>query len=131
MATRAAPLLRPGGWLDLPATTCLLRARTGSCRQFQRTRDLIERSLLCLAHCYAADAEKPALLGGLRNVLADLAQPVLEGRCIAGRLGVDYRTSLPQRIDALGFDLGGLAACELLLQSVARGPSRFGSLNVG
>src|SRR5262249_19564519 len=95
--------------LDLPATTCLLRARTGSCRQFAPPRDLAERSLLCLAHCYAADAKKSALLGGLRNVLADLAQPALEGRCIARRLGIDYRTSLPQRLDALGFDLGGLA----------------------
>src|SRR5262245_25189967 len=117
--------------LDLPATTGLLRARTGSGRQFECTRDLVERCLLCLAHCYAADAEKSALLGGFGNVLADLAQPALEGRGIAGRLGIDYRTSLPQRVNALGFDLGGLAACELLLQAVARGPSPFGSLKVG
>src|SRR5215813_8408817 len=74
--------------LDLPATTGLLRACTGSCRQFECTRDLVERCLLCLAHCCAADAKKSALLGGLRNVLADLAQPALEGRCIAGCLGI-------------------------------------------
>src|SRR5262249_36528649 len=117
--------------LGLPATTCLLRARTGSCRQFERTRDLIKRSLFCLAHCYAADAEKSALLGGLGNVLADLAQPALEGHCIAGCLGIDYRTSLPQRVDALGFDLGGLAACELLLEAVARNAASVGSLEVG
>src|SRR5262249_39358449 len=102
---------------------CWRRACTGSCRQFERTRDLIERSLLCLAHCYAADAEKSALLGGLGNVLADLAQPALEGRCIAGRLGIDYRTSLPQSLYAFGFDLGRLTARELLLQAVARGAS--------
>src|SRR5215813_4563187 len=117
--------------LDLPATTCLICARTGSCRQFERTRDLGERCLLRFAYAHAADAEKSALLGGLGNVLADLAQPALEGRCIPGRLGIDYRTSLPQRLDALGFDLGGLAACELLLEAVARGASPFGSLKVG
>src|SRR5215467_6615251 len=111
--------------LDLPATTCLGRARTGSCRQFERTRDLSERSLLCLAHRHAADAKKSALLGRLRNVLADLAQPALEGRCIAGRLGIQHRTSLPQSLDALGFDLTWLTACELLLEAVARGPSPF------
>src|SRR5215468_7553904 len=96
--------------LDLPATTGLRRARTGSCRQFERTRDLGEGCLLCLAHRHAADAKKSALLGGLGNVLADLAQPALEGHCIARRLGIDDRTSLPQRLDAFGFDLGGLAA---------------------
>src|SRR5262245_61010968 len=117
--------------LDLPATTGLLRARTGSCRQFECTRDLVERCLLRFAYAHAADAKKSALLGGLGYVLADLAQPAVEGRCIAGRLGIDDRTSLPQRLDALGFDLGGLAACELLLQAVARGPSPFGSLKVG
>src|SRR5215472_5597915 len=117
--------------LDLPATTGLLRARTGSSRQFECTRNLIERRLLRFAYAHAADAKKSALLGGLGNVLADLAQPALEGRCIARRLGIDYRTSLPQRLDALGFDLTWLAACELLLQAVARGPSPFGSLEVG
>src|SRR6516225_2260900 len=117
--------------LDLPATTCLLRARTKSCRQFERTRNLCERCLLRFAYAHAADAEKPALLGCFRNVLANLAQPGLEGRCIAGRLGIDYRTSLPQRLDALGFDLSGLAACELLLQAVARGASSVRSLKVG
>src|SRR5499427_7663615 len=72
--------------LDLPATTGLLRARIRSCRQFERTRDLVERCLLCFAHRHAADAKKSALLGGLRNVLAYLAQPALEGRCIPGAL---------------------------------------------
>src|SRR5262249_12924789 len=104
--------------LDLPATTCLLRARTRSCRQFECTRDLVERCLRRFAHRHAADAEKSALLGGLRNVLADLAQPALEGRCIAGRLGIHHAASLPQRLDALGFDLTRLAACELLLEAV-------------
>src|SRR5262249_16307100 len=56
--------------LDLPATTGLLRARIRSCRQFERTRDLVERCLLCFAHRHPADAKKSALLGGLRNVLA-------------------------------------------------------------
>src|SRR5262249_6339570 len=111
--------------LDLPATTCLLRAGTGSCRQFEHTRNLCERCRLRLAHRHAADAEKSALLGGLRNVMADLAQPTLEGRCIPGRLGIDHRASLPQSLDALGFDLGGLAAGELLVQAVARGASPF------
>src|SRR5215831_19489278 len=117
--------------LDLPGTTCLRCARTGSCRQFERTRDLGERCLLRFTYAHAADAEKSALLGGLGNVLADLTQPALEGCCIAGRLGIDHRASLLQRLDALGFDLGGLAACELLLQTVARGASPFGSLEVG
>src|SRR5262245_43397822 len=117
--------------LDLPATTCLPRARTGSCRQFERTRDFGERCLFRLAYAHAADAKKSALLGGLGNVLADLAQPALEGRCIPGRLGIDYRTSLPQSLDTLGFDLTWLAACELLLQAVARGAPSFGSLEVG
>src|SRR5215813_6498300 len=117
--------------LDLPATTGLLRARTGSCRQFECIRDLVERCLLRFAHCYAADAKKSALLGGLRNVLADMTQPALEGRCIARRLGIDYRTSLPERLDALGFDFRGLAACELLLEAVARGASSVSSLEVG
>ena len=107
--------------IDLPATSCLLRERTESCRQFERTRNLVERSLFRFAYAHAADAEKSAFLGGLGNVLADLAEPPLEGRCIAGRLGIDYRTSLPQRLDALGFDLGGLAACELYLQAAAGG----------
>src|SRR5215469_8217069 len=70
--------------LDLPATTGLLRARTGSCRQFECTRDLGERCLLRFAYAHAADAKKSALLGGLGDVLADLAQPAFEGRCIAG-----------------------------------------------
>src|SRR5262249_55343917 len=117
--------------LDLPATTGLLRARTGSCRQFERTRDLVERSLLCLAHCYAADAKKSALLGGLRNVLADLAQPALEGRCTAGRLGIDYRTSLPQRVNALGFDLGGPAVRGPPLEAGARNSTHTGRAERG
>src|SRR5215813_4565505 len=117
--------------LDLPATTGLLRARTGSCRQFECTRDLVERCLLRFAYAHAADAKKSALLGGFGYVLADLAQPALEGCCIAGRLGIDYRTSLPQRLDALGFDLGGLAACELILEAVARSASSIRSLKVG
>src|SRR5262249_41391073 len=57
--------------------------------------------------------------------------PALEGCCIAGRLDIDYRTSLPQRLDALGFDLGGLAACELILECVARRASSIRSLQVG
>src|SRR5215813_13291774 len=92
---------------DLPATTCLLRARTGSCRRFERTRDVVERCLLRFAYAHTADAEKSALRGCLGDVLADLAQPALEGRCIPGRLGIDH-------LDALGFDLTRLAACELL-----------------
>src|SRR5262249_25770662 len=59
--------------LDLPATACLLRARTGSCRQFERTRDLCERCLLRFAYAHAADAKKSAFLRCLGNVLADLA----------------------------------------------------------
>src|SRR6516164_5589647 len=117
--------------LDLPATTGLLRARTGSCRQFERTRDLVERCLLRFAYARAADAKKSALLGGLGNVLADLAQPALEGRCIPGRLGIDHRTSLPQGLDTLGSDLTWLAARELLLEAVARGAPSFGSFEVG
>src|SRR5262245_14903180 len=117
--------------LDLPATTGLLRARTGSCRQSECTRDVVDRCLLRFAYAHAADAEKSALLGGLGDVLADLAQPALEGRCIPGRLGIDHRASLLQRLDALGFDLTRLAACELLLEAVARGASSFGSLEVG
>src|SRR6516165_7259912 len=116
--------------LDLPATTGLRCARTGSCRQFERTRDLREGCLLRFAHRDAADAEKSALLRGLGYVLADLAQPAFEGRCIAGRLGIDDRTSLPQRLDALGLDLCGLDASQLFLQAVARGASPFGSLEV-
>src|SRR5262249_28230761 len=96
--------------LDLPATPCLLRARTGSCRQFERTQNLVERSLPHFAYAHAADAKKSALLGGLGDVLADLAQPTLEGRCIARRLGIHPRASLPQSLDALGFDLTWLAA---------------------
>src|SRR5262249_30881636 len=72
--------------LDLPATTGLLRARTGSCRQFECTRDLVERCLLRFAYAHAADAKKSALLGGFGYVLADLAQPALEGCSIAGAL---------------------------------------------
>src|SRR5215831_6073344 len=117
--------------LDLPATTGLLRARTGSCRQFEHTRNLCERCLLRFAHRDAADAKKSALLGGLGNVLADLTQPALEGRCIVWRLGIDHRASLPQRLDALGFDLDRFAACELLLEAVARGASSVSSLEVG
>src|SRR5215475_6019363 len=59
--------------LDLPAATGLVPARTGSCRQFERTRDLCERCLLCFAYAHAADAEKSAFLRCLGNVLADLA----------------------------------------------------------
>src|SRR5262249_25656003 len=116
--------------LDLLVTTCLRRAGTGSCRQFECTQDLSERCLLRLAHRDATNSEKSAFLGCLGNMLADLAQPALEGRCIAGRLGIDHRASLPQRLDALGCDLGGLAAGELLVQAVARDASPFGSLEV-
>src|SRR5262249_20622156 len=73
------------------ALTCLLRARTGLCRQFERPRDLCKRCLLCFAYANAADAKKSALLRCLGNVLTNLAQPPFEGRCIAGRLGIDYR----------------------------------------
>src|SRR5262249_345471 len=83
------------------------------------------------AHRHATDAKKSALLGGLGNVLADLAQPALEGRCIAGRLCIHHCASLPQSLDALGFDLIWLAACELLLEAVARRASPSGSLEVG
>jgi hypothetical protein len=61
-------------------------------------------AFLRFAHRDAADAKKPALLGCFGNVLADLAQPALEGGRVAGRLGIDYRANLPQRLDALGFD---------------------------
>src|SRR5262249_5157255 len=108
--------------LDLPATTGLLRARTGSCRQFEHTRILCERCLLRFAHRDAADAEKSALLGGLGDVLADLAQPALEGRCIVWRLGIHHRASLPQRLDALGFDLGGFACRALAPHAPPPGP---------
>src|ERR1700745_1840404 len=91
-------------------SACDYSARTRSCRQCERTRYLRKGCLLCFAHRHAADAEESALLGCLGNVLADRAQPSLEGRCIAGRVGIDYRTSLPHRVDALGFDLRGLAA---------------------
>src|SRR6516164_1847545 len=117
--------------LDLPATTGLLRARTGSCRQFECTRNLIERRLLRFDYAHAADAKKSALLGCLGNVLADLAQPALEGCRIARRLGIHHAASLPQRLDALGFDLTRLAAGELLLEAVARGASPVSSLEVG
>src|SRR5215469_6203583 len=103
--------------LDLPATTGLLRARTGSSLQFECTRNLIERRLLRFAYAHAADAKKSAFLRCLGNVLADLAQPALEGCCIAGRLGIHHCASLPQRLDALGFDLTRLAACALLRPS--------------
>src|SRR5262249_5651084 len=66
--------------LDLPGTTCLRCARTGSCRQFERTRDLGERCLFRFAYAHAADAKKSTLLGCFGNVLADLAQPAFEGR---------------------------------------------------
>src|SRR6516162_4543965 len=117
--------------LDLPATTGLLRSRTGSCRQFECTRDFGERCLFRFAYAHAADAKKSALLGGLGNVLADLAQPALESRCIAWRLGIDHGASLPQRLDALGLDLCGLDAGKFFLQAVARGASPFGSFEVG
>src|SRR5262245_15737058 len=39
----------------------------------------------CRSWGHATDAKKSALLGGLGNVLADLAQLALEGRCIARR----------------------------------------------
>ena len=63
----------------------MLCARTGSYRQFERTRNLRKRCLLCFAHPDAADAKKSTLLGCLGDVLADLAQPALESRCIPGR----------------------------------------------
>jgi hypothetical protein len=50
---------------------------------------------------------------------------------IARRLGVDHRPSLPQRLNALGLDLGGLAAREWFLQAVARDASRLGGLEIG
>jgi hypothetical protein len=49
----------------------------------------------CRSWGHATDAKKSALLGGLGNVLADLAQLALEGRCIAGRLGIDHRAFEP------------------------------------
>src|SRR5262245_25018924 len=94
----------------------------------QCTRDFGERCLLALTHRHAAKAEKSTLRGGLGNVLADLAQPALEGGCIARRLGVDYRSGLPQRLDALGLDLAGFAASKLFLQAVARDVSPIGGL---
>src|SRR5262245_25433475 len=64
-------------------------------------------------------------------MLADLAQPALEGSRIARRLGVDHRSGLPQRLDALGLDLVGLATRELFLETVARDASPIGGLEIG
>ena len=64
------------------------------------------------------------------NVLANLLQPALKGCRIARRLDVDYRGGLPQYLDALVFDLSGLAALERVLQSVTGG-APFGRTEIG
>src|SRR5262245_59057557 len=64
-------------------------------------------------------------------MLADLAQPALERSRIAGRLGVDHRSGPPQRLDALGLDLAGLAARQLFFEAVARGASPLGGFEIG
>src|SRR5262249_33475732 len=53
-------------------SACDYYARTGSCRQFERARNLVERCLLRFAYTHAADAKKSAFLRCLGNVLADL-----------------------------------------------------------
>jgi hypothetical protein len=53
-------------------------------------------------------------------MLADLLQPSLVSRSIAGRLGVNDRRGLSQGRDASFLDLCGLALLEAGLQPIAR-----------
>src|SRR5262245_5943211 len=100
-------------------------------RDPQCSGDFAKRCLLCLAHRHAANAKKSAFVGCLGNVLADLAQPAFECGRITWCLRIDHGASLPLRLDALGFDLSGLAACKLFLQAVARGASPLCGLKIG
>src|ERR1700757_2392025 len=117
--------------LDLPATTCLLCARTGSCRQFERTRDFCERRLLRFAHRDATNSEEegtsgirilwPQSLGvaadvpqGSRDLTVMVGAPYLargSAACLIGGERGEVIIGPPTR--ELGpFDRLELAACE-------------------
>src|SRR5262249_49770912 len=63
------------------------------------------------------------LPGYLGDVPADPMQPRLEGRCIVRTLDLDQDRRVPQRLYAVGLDLGWAALRETLLEAVARGDS--------
>jgi hypothetical protein len=71
----------------------------GSGGELERGRDLGQGCLLALAYLDAAEAEKTAFLGGLGDPLGCGPQPCLEGGGILGRLGVEKRAKLAQRLD--------------------------------
>ncbi len=100
--------------------------------QLESARYLRQRRLFRFADRHAANTEKSSTFRGcLRDVLADLSEPALEGRRIARCLGVDDGAGLAERLDTLSLDLGGLAARELFLDAVARRASPLAGLEIG
>ncbi len=96
-------------------------------RELECGRDLVDRRLLDVAHLHAAEAEQAAALARrFGHVLADLAQPALEGCRIGRRLGIHERSGLLQSLDALPLHLGRLDAGELGLEPIARGAAAIG-----
>ena len=63
-------------------------------RQFQRAGNLLECGLFFIAYWRATGAKKAALLGRLGNMLANLAQPALEGRSIIWRFCINELSGL-------------------------------------
>ena len=87
--------------------------------QSKHARDLRERRLLRIAYKHAANAEKSSFLRCFGDILADFTEPALEGGRIVRRLAVNQRPRLPQGLDALGLELGGVPACELFPQAIS------------
>src|SRR5215468_4631676 len=99
--------------------------------QSKHARDLRERRLLRIAYKHAANAEKSTFLSCFGDMLADLAEPALEGGRIIRRLAVNQRASLPQGLDALGLEFGGVPACELFPQAISGDALPLRGLEVG
>src|SRR4029453_15054828 len=83
-----------------------------------------------LADLDTAEAQEPALGGGLGHRLTDATQPRLERGRVVRRLGVEQRRRVADRRNRLGLDLARLAPGERGLQPLPGGGAPFGGLGV-
>src|SRR5262245_22866139 len=74
-----------------------------------------ESRLLCIAHFYAADAEKAPFGRGFGHVLADSLQPGFEGGSILRRLGVENGRHFLQVCERSLNRVGGLGCAGEML----------------
>src|SRR6185312_15241670 len=76
--------------------------------------DVGKGRFLRIADANATKAEEGTLHGGLRHFLADAAQPILEGSCVARRLGIENCRNLPQSVERALDAVGRLGAGKVL-----------------